>query len=116
VRRYLLPILAALLVEDERDAASRRTLLGFFSEYAEGLPGALASMEQEANEESKLPAKPAETLVHNGLRGAMRFTTARLLPSVANARDASMLALYYGSIGAVVRIPFGARLIIGLGR
>src|SRR5262245_52423277 len=40
----------------------RRTLIGLFSDYSEGLPDALAFLEQEANGQSKLPANPAEPL------------------------------------------------------
>jgi formylglycine-generating enzyme required for sulfatase activity len=63
VRRYLLPTLATFLVEGGQDAAGRRTLIGLFSDYAEGLPDALAFLELEANGQSKLPANPAEPLV-----------------------------------------------------
>src|SRR5262249_5437331 len=63
VRRYLLPTLATLLVEGGQDAASRRTLIGLFSDYAEGLPEALAYLEQEANRRSNRPADGVEPLV-----------------------------------------------------
>jgi hypothetical protein len=62
VRRYLLPTLETLLVEGGQDAAGRRTLIGLFSDYSEGLPDALAFLEQEANGQGKLPANPAEPL------------------------------------------------------
>src|SRR5262249_23092605 len=63
VRQHLLPTLAALLVEGGQDAASRRTLIGLFSDYAAGMPGALVLLEQEATGQSRLPANPAEPFV-----------------------------------------------------
>ncbi len=48
LRRHLLPPLAALLMEEGLDAASRRTITGLFGDYAEGLPEALTSLEKEA--------------------------------------------------------------------
>ncbi len=48
VRRHLLGPLAALLVEDGRDAASRRMITGLYGDYALGLPDALAPLENEA--------------------------------------------------------------------
>jgi hypothetical protein len=48
VRRHLLPTLAALLLDDGQDAAVRRTILGLYSDYAQGVPDAFALLEREA--------------------------------------------------------------------
>jgi formylglycine-generating enzyme required for sulfatase activity len=55
VRRHLLGPLAALLVEEKHDLASRRTLTRLYSEYAEGLPNGFVPLEKEAAG----PSRPA---------------------------------------------------------
>jgi serine/threonine protein kinase/formylglycine-generating enzyme required for sulfatase activity len=48
VRRHLLPTLAALLLDDGHDAAARRTILGLYSDYAQGVPDSFALLEHVA--------------------------------------------------------------------
>jgi formylglycine-generating enzyme required for sulfatase activity len=57
VRRSLLPPLAGLLLEEGR-AESRRLITGVYAGYVEGLPDALAPLEQELAEPSDLQAIP----------------------------------------------------------
>ncbi len=63
VRRFLLPPLATLLVDDGQDAAGRRTITGLYGDYAEGLPEAFAALEKEAAQESGPAADPDDRLV-----------------------------------------------------
>src|SRR5262249_30733218 len=46
VRRHLLKPLAALLVEEKRGAAERRTLTRLYADYAEGVPNAFLPLEK----------------------------------------------------------------------
>jgi serine/threonine protein kinase/formylglycine-generating enzyme required for sulfatase activity len=46
VRRHLLPPLAALLLEEKRSAADRRTITGVYANYAGGVPNAFAPLEE----------------------------------------------------------------------
>jgi formylglycine-generating enzyme required for sulfatase activity len=62
VRRYLLPPLANLLLEEGHDVASHRTIIRLFSDYAEGVPEAFAPLEEEAARESKPLLNPPEPL------------------------------------------------------
>jgi formylglycine-generating enzyme required for sulfatase activity len=46
VGRHLLPPLAALLLEEKRDATERRTITGIYAGYSEGVPDAFAPLEE----------------------------------------------------------------------
>jgi formylglycine-generating enzyme required for sulfatase activity len=60
VRRFLLPPLPALLLEEGRAAESRRLITGVYAGYVEGVPGAFAPLEQVLAEESDpMAAAPA---------------------------------------------------------
>src|SRR5262249_54438281 len=45
VRRSLLPPLAALLLDEKRSAAERRTITGLYAGFAEGVPNAFGPLE-----------------------------------------------------------------------
>ena len=62
VRRHLLPPLAALLVEEGRDPAARRTITGLYGDYAQGLPDAFSDLEQEAAGEGGPAVDPGDLL------------------------------------------------------
>jgi serine/threonine protein kinase/formylglycine-generating enzyme required for sulfatase activity len=87
VRRELLPPLAALLVEDRRDAAGRRTITRIYGDYAEDLPDAFAPLEAVADGESRPAADPEERLAQQrrqanaavALAALGRWQPARLL-------------------------------------
>jgi serine/threonine protein kinase/formylglycine-generating enzyme required for sulfatase activity len=53
VRRSLLPPLAALLLDEGRGAESRRLITGIYAGYVEGVPDALAPLEQVLAEVNK---------------------------------------------------------------
>jgi formylglycine-generating enzyme required for sulfatase activity len=60
VRRSLLPPLATLLLKEGRAAESRRLITGVYAGYVEGVPDALAPLEQVLAEESDPKAAAAE--------------------------------------------------------
>jgi serine/threonine protein kinase/formylglycine-generating enzyme required for sulfatase activity len=62
VGRHLLPALATLLVEDEHDAASRRTITRLYGDYAQELPDAFAPLDKEAAGENEPAADPDDRL------------------------------------------------------
>ena len=62
VGRHLLPPLAALLVEEKRSAAERRTITGVYAGYAEGVPNAFAPLEDVLAEKSGPEAALEERL------------------------------------------------------
>src|SRR5262249_20926011 len=52
VRRHLLPPLAAVLLEEGRGAAERRTLARLYGDYAEGLPDTFGPLEKVLSEQA----------------------------------------------------------------
>ena len=60
--RHLLPPLAALLLEEKRSAAERRTITGVYAGYAEGVPNAFAPLEAVLAEGSSPQASTEERL------------------------------------------------------
>jgi serine/threonine protein kinase/formylglycine-generating enzyme required for sulfatase activity len=87
VRRHLLSPLAALLVEDNRDAGSRRTIIRLYGNYAEGLDNPFEPLEKEASPESppaadrdqRLAQKRRQAKAVSALAALGRWQPARLL-------------------------------------
>jgi serine/threonine protein kinase/formylglycine-generating enzyme required for sulfatase activity len=57
VSRHLLPPLAAVLLEEGRGAAERRTLTRLYADYAEGLPDAFGPLEKVLSEQAEADAE-----------------------------------------------------------
>ncbi|MBI1915397.1 MAG: SUMF1/EgtB/PvdO family nonheme iron enzyme [Planctomycetes bacterium] len=64
VRRHLLPPLAALLVEEGRGAAERRTLTRLYADYAEGVPDAFVPLEKMLSAQPDAKADREAQLAH----------------------------------------------------
>jgi formylglycine-generating enzyme required for sulfatase activity len=64
VRRSLLPPLAALLVEERRGAAERRTLTAVYASYAGGIANAFVPLEQMLSEQAGAGADREARLAH----------------------------------------------------